>query len=97
MTCPVRLLHVLQDEEVPHSRALRLVERCRSPDASILLMHKARHAMLGDREVDATVAAVESCWIAYLATVPDRKFRKFELNPLLTSFTSQSLTCSSRE
>eukprot|EP00601_Ochromonadales_sp_CCMP2298_P003059 CAMPEP_0173188672 /NCGR_PEP_ID=MMETSP1141-20130122/11376_1 /TAXON_ID=483371 /ORGANISM="non described non described, Strain CCMP2298" /LENGTH=275 /DNA_ID=CAMNT_0014112609 /DNA_START=192 /DNA_END=1019 /DNA_ORIENTATION=- len=51
--CPVRLLHAQEDEEVPSSMAMKLLDNCASQDAYIVLMKNAKHAMDGDRELKA--------------------------------------------
>jgi len=48
--CPVRLVHSLDDEEVPYQLALKLVENCVSNDASVTLIKGSSHAL--DREQD---------------------------------------------
>jgi len=50
VNCPVRLIHAQQDEEVPYAIALRLLERCSTKDASIVLIKSASHSMEGVRE-----------------------------------------------
>lgn len=50
MNCPVRLIHAQEDEEVPYAIALRLLERCSTKDASIVLIKSSSHAMEGVRE-----------------------------------------------
>jgi pimeloyl-ACP methyl ester carboxylesterase len=52
VACPVRLVHALQDEEVPFSLALRLIDCCNSKDASLVLMKgsSSGHAMEGEKE-----------------------------------------------
>ena len=48
--CPVRLVHALNDEEVPYALALKLAENCASTDTSVCLVKGSSHAL--DREVD---------------------------------------------
>ena len=50
VTCPVRLVHSLNDEEVPYALALKLLENCASTDATVCLVKGSSHAL--DREVD---------------------------------------------
>lgn len=45
MWCPVRLMHALSDEEVPYTLALKLLVGLASPDASVVLVKGANHAM----------------------------------------------------
>ena len=48
--CPVRLVHSLNDEEVPFALALKLAENCASMDTSVCLVKGSSHAL--DRETD---------------------------------------------
>ena len=48
--CPVRLVHSLNDEEVPFALALKLAENCASTDTSVCLVKGSSHAL--DREAD---------------------------------------------
>lgn len=49
--CPVRLVHSLQDEEVPYQLAVQLIEKIASSDASLVLMKgSSSHAMEGEQE-----------------------------------------------
>lgn len=50
VTCPVRLIHGLLDEEVPHTLALQLVDNVASSDASVVLLKQSTHSM--DTEQD---------------------------------------------
>jgi fermentation-respiration switch protein FrsA (DUF1100 family) len=43
--CPVRLIHALDDEEVPYSLALKLIENCASKDAAVTLIKGSSHSM----------------------------------------------------
>jgi len=48
--CPVRLLHALDDEEVPLRIPQKLLENCACGDASLSILKGATHAMDSDRE-----------------------------------------------
>lgn len=48
--CPVRVVHAMDDEEVPFQLALKLVDNCASNDASVVLVKGSSHSM--DREQD---------------------------------------------
>ena len=48
--CPVRLVHSLNDEEVPFALALKLAENCASTDTTVCLVKGSSHAL--DREAD---------------------------------------------
>lgn len=45
------LLVCLQDEEVPYSLALQLVNNVASTDASVVLLKKSNHAMESERDM----------------------------------------------
>lgn len=51
VTCPVRLVHALDDEEVPFEIALKLVKNCRSNDASCTLIKGSSHALDGEQDM----------------------------------------------
>lgn len=53
VTCPVRLVHALYDEEVPYSFAVKLAENCASKDTAVLLLKTAAHDMEGEVEFKA--------------------------------------------
>lgn len=59
VTCPVRLLHSLSDEEVPYSFALRLAENLASEDTRVVLMKGVAHEMEGEREFLAMRALLD--------------------------------------
>jgi pimeloyl-ACP methyl ester carboxylesterase len=50
VSCPVRLIHALYDEEVPFSMVQKLVDNISSEDASLVLIKGAQHAMEGEKE-----------------------------------------------
>jgi pimeloyl-ACP methyl ester carboxylesterase len=45
ITCPVRLIHAIDDEEVPFSLALKLVANVKSSDASVVLLKSETHSL----------------------------------------------------
>lgn len=51
--CPVRLIHAINDEEVPYSLALKLIDNCASADASLLLIKGSTHSMEGQNDMTA--------------------------------------------
>ena len=50
VSCPVRLVHAMNDEEVPYDIAIKLAENCAARDASVCLVKGSSHAL--DRETD---------------------------------------------
>ena len=51
VTCPVRLVHALNDEEVPKELALKLITNLKSADASCTLIKGASHALDGEQDM----------------------------------------------
>lgn len=49
--CPVRLIHAMQDEEVPYSLALQLADNVASQDVSVVLLKTSSHAMEGENDM----------------------------------------------
>ena len=47
VTCPVRLLHGLDDKEVPHDISLKLAKRLKARDVTCTLIKGADHNMYG--------------------------------------------------
>ena len=45
ITCPVRLVHGLSDEEVSYEFAYKLIENCKSQDAKVILVKGSSHSM----------------------------------------------------
>lgn len=45
LTCPVRLIHGLRDEEVPFDYALQLADKCASQDVKVMLLKGSTHMM----------------------------------------------------
>lgn len=50
MKCPVRFIHGLDDEEVPYTFAMKLIENLASSDSALVLLKKSTHSM--DSEAD---------------------------------------------
>jgi len=55
VTCPVRLVHALHDEEVPKELALKLINNVKSQDASCTLIKGASHALDGEQDMKTMV------------------------------------------
>lgn len=53
ISCPVRLIHGLSDEQVPSSFAMRLLEACSCRDAAITLSKSSTHSMEEDGDMKA--------------------------------------------
>jgi len=51
VTCPVRLLHGMQDPDVPWQHSLRLVEALRSPDVRLTLVKDGDHRLSRDDDL----------------------------------------------
>jgi pimeloyl-ACP methyl ester carboxylesterase len=51
ITCPVRLLHGMQDPDVPWETALRLAERLESPDVRVTLVKDAGHRLSRPQDI----------------------------------------------
>jgi pimeloyl-ACP methyl ester carboxylesterase len=58
--CPVRLLHGLDDPDVPWRISLRLMERLRSPDVRATLIKGGDHRLSRPGDVAHLIAAVET-------------------------------------
>jgi len=56
--CPVRLLHGLEDSDVPWATALRLAERLASTDVRVTLLKGAGHRLSEPPELDLLAATV---------------------------------------
>lgn len=73
ISCPVRLIHALGDEEVSYQFAVRLLECVAAQDASLLLLKgTADHAMEGEGEFRAMRAMI-------LEVIEASKSREFDL------------------
>ena len=59
VSCPVRLLHGLMDEEVSYEFSLRLAQKCSSEDVKLLLLKNSRHSMDTEVENNEMRAAVQ--------------------------------------
>jgi pimeloyl-ACP methyl ester carboxylesterase len=57
--CPVRLLHGLDDRDVPWRISLRIAESLRTPDVEILLVKGGDHRLSGERDLARLIATVE--------------------------------------
>ena len=56
--CPVRLLHGMQDRDVPWSYSQRLAEKLESEDVTLTLVKKAGHRQAEPDEIELILAAV---------------------------------------
>ena len=57
--CPVRLLHGLSDEEVPHRTAMALADAIMGTDVVVTLLKGAKHMMDTEQDFDRMWGAVE--------------------------------------
>ena len=53
VSCPVRLIHGLQDEEVPYQLAMQLIDKCKTSDASLMLLKSSAHSMDSEGDMKA--------------------------------------------
>ena len=51
VSCPVRLIHGLSDEEVPMDLALKLLANCASRDSALTLLKSSTHAMEDEQDM----------------------------------------------
>lgn len=58
ITCPVRLIHAFNDEEVPYANAVRTLEAIKARDVRLTLLKDATHYMEEEAEHSAMHAAV---------------------------------------
>jgi pimeloyl-ACP methyl ester carboxylesterase len=63
--CPVRLIHGLEDPDVPWETSMRLSRFLESPDVALTLVKDAAHRLSEPRDIARLIAAVEEvCRIA---------------------------------
>jgi pimeloyl-ACP methyl ester carboxylesterase len=58
--CPVRLLHGLEDKDVPWGRSMELMERLRSADVQTHLVKQGDHRLSRDSDLALLIATVSS-------------------------------------
>ncbi|HEX8239150.1 MAG TPA: alpha/beta hydrolase [Allosphingosinicella sp.] len=58
--CPVRLLHGLEDQDVPWQVSIRLTERLRSPDVRLTLVKGGDHRLSRPADLELLIETVES-------------------------------------
>jgi pimeloyl-ACP methyl ester carboxylesterase len=63
--CPVRLIHSLNDEEVPYKLALQLVENIQGTDASVTLLKNSRHSMESESDIKLMRSMISEVIEAY--------------------------------
>ena len=59
--CPVRLVHGSDDEEVPYSTAMRMMEALRSGDVSVTIIKGGSHFMDREEEYSTLITSLEDC------------------------------------
>ncbi|CAM9186478.1 unnamed protein product [Chrysoparadoxa australica] len=65
ITCPVRLVHSLQDKEVPYTVSIDLARRLESKDVAVVLEKGSRHHLDGDTSEQLILQAVKHCCDVY--------------------------------
>jgi pimeloyl-ACP methyl ester carboxylesterase len=60
LACPVRLLHGMQDPDVPWSWSLRLAERLESPDVQVILVKDGDHRLSRDGDLTLLTRTIEA-------------------------------------
>lgn len=60
LDCPVRLIHGMQDPDVPWQTSLRLAERLRSNDVEITLIKKRTHRLSEPEDLDRLCETLEA-------------------------------------
>ncbi len=59
LQCPVRLIHGLEDPDVPWEQSLRLARALESPDVTVTLVKDAGHRLSEPRDIARLTATVE--------------------------------------
>ena len=59
LRCPVRLIHGLEDPDVPWDQSLRLARALESPEVTLTLVKDAVHRLAEPRDIARLIAAVE--------------------------------------
>jgi pimeloyl-ACP methyl ester carboxylesterase len=62
LTCPVRLLHGLRDEDVPWQTSLRLAQALESPDVTLTLLKGADHRCSDERSLGVLFRLLDELW-----------------------------------
>ena len=69
LDCPVRLIHGMEDPDVPWRTSLRLAERLRSNDVEVTLVKSGEHRLSEPHDLDS-LCAVLAGLLDWLATAP---------------------------
>lgn len=59
ITCPVRLIHGLKDEDVPWHISMQVAERVLSPDVDIILRRHGQHRMADKDDIKLIVYTID--------------------------------------
>lgn len=59
ITCPVRLIHGLKDEDVPWHISMQVAERILSPDVDIILRRHGQHRMAEKDDIKLIVYTID--------------------------------------
>ena len=60
VSCPVRILHGMQDEEVPYAHAIRFADRLTARDLELTLVKSGDHRLSGPADLERLRTVVES-------------------------------------
>lgn len=59
ITCPVRLIHGLKDEDVPWHISMQVAERVLSPDVDVILRRHGQHRMSDKDDIKLMVYTID--------------------------------------
>lgn len=59
ITCPVRLIHGLKDEDVPWHISMQVAERVLSPDVDVILRRHGQHRMSEKDDIKLMVYTID--------------------------------------
>lgn len=68
LDCPIRLLHGMKDDDVPHSISLRIAEQSRSDNIRVILDKDGDHKMSSPRMITLLYQALDSLVIDFVNT-----------------------------
>lgn len=97
ITCPVRLIHGLKDEDVPWHISMQVAERVLSPDVDIILRRHGLHRMAEKDDIKLIVYTIDDLidklttmvWV----TVWEQVSKQLALRPSPTCFCQTLASC----